>query len=187
MRERDNIVEKMKTYSLLNFGKELKDCNNKEKYIALSKSVMEEIVPAWIESEKKFDGKKRAYYLSAEFLMGRALTNNLINMKQRTQVESMLNEIGIDYNSIEDAEEDAALGNGGLGRLAACFLDSAATLNYPLTGYGLRYEFGLFKQLFIDGFQVEVADNWLEYPDPWSIRKNSCEKQLLLKRKITFF
>ena len=155
------------------FGKELEYCSNKEKYIVLSKVVMDEIIPSWIASEKKFDGKKRAYYLSAEYLMGRALTNNLLNMKFKAQVESILQEIGIDYNSIEEAEEDAALGNGGLGRLAACFLDSAATLNYPLMGYGIRYEFGLFKQGFKDGFQVETGDDWLEYPDPWSIRKQS--------------
>ncbi len=163
----------MEKWSLRVFAKELKDCTNKEKYIVLSKAIMDEVIPKWVDSEKKFHDKKRAYYLSAEFLMGRALTNNLINMKSKSQVESLLKEIGIDYNSIEEAEEDAALGNGGLGRLAACFLDSAATLNYPLTGYGIRYEFGLFKQLFEEGFQVETGDDWLEYPDPWSIRKQS--------------
>ncbi len=173
MKEREYIIRKMENYSLTSFGKELTYCNNKEKYIALSNAVMEAIIPKWISSEKKFEGKKKAYYLSAEFLMGRALANNLINMKSKEQVESLLKGIGIDYNFLEEAEEDAALGNGGLGRLAACFLDSAATLNYSLTGYGLRYEFGLFKQLFVNGFQEEVADNWLEYPDPWSIRKNS--------------
>lgn len=167
------ILESMKRCSLSIFGKETENCTSKEKYIALSKAVMEDVIPKWIESERKFEGEKRAYYLSAEFLMGRALTNNLINMKYKSQVESILREIGVDYNTIEEAEEDAALGNGGLGRLAACFLDSAATLNYPLTGYGIRYEFGLFKQFFKDGFQMETGDDWLEYPDPWSIRKQS--------------
>ena len=173
MSDKGKILESMERCALSNFVKELKDCTNKEKYIALSKAIMEEIIPTWIFSEKKFNGKKRAYYFSAEYLMGRALTNNLINMKCKDEVESILIELGIDYNSIEDEEEDPGLGNGGLGRLAACFLDSAATLDYPLTGYGIRYEFGLFKQLFRDGFQVEVADDWLEYPDPWSIRKQS--------------
>lgn len=97
--------------------------------------------------------------------MGRALTNNLINMRFKDEITCLLKEMEIDYSDIEE-EEDAALGNGGLGRLAACFLDSAATLNYPLTGYGIRYSFGIFKQIFVDGFQVEVADNWLEYGDP---------------------
>ena len=167
------IVKKMESYSLTSFGKKLNQCSNTEKYLALSKTIMEEIAPVWIDSTEKFEGKKKAFYLSAEFLMGRALTNNLINMKYMTLIETIFSEMGIDYNSIEDAEEDAGLGNGGLGRLAACFLDSGATLNYPLTGYGIRYEFGIFKQLFIDGFQVEIGDNWLEHGDPWSIRKAS--------------
>lgn len=165
------IKESMKRYALTSFGKNLDECNLKEKHIALSKALMEEIVPKWRESEKKFEGKKRAYYLSSEYLMGRALSNNLINMRFKEEVEELLSELGIEYNQIEEAEEDAGLGNGGLGRLAACFLDSAATLNYPLTGYGIRYSFGIFKQEFRDGFQVELADNWLKYGDPWSIRK----------------
>ncbi len=168
-----NMVNTMERISLSTFGRNLMDCNNKEKYIVVSKAVMEDIIPKWINSEKKFEGKKRAYYFSAEYLMGRSLTNNLINMKCKSEVESILEDLGIDYNCIEEQEEDAGLGNGGLGRLGACFLDSASTLNYPLTGYGIRYEFGLFKQLFMDGFQVEVGDDWLKYPDPWSIRKQS--------------
>ena len=134
---------------------------------------MEDIILKWINSENKFQGEKRAYYFSAEYLMGRALSNNLVNMKYKSTVKSLLKEMDIDFNSIEEEEEDAALGNGGLGRLAACFLDSAATLDYPLTGYGIRYEFGLFKQLFQNGFQEEQADDWSEYEDPWSIRKRS--------------
>ncbi|QNO15470.1 glycogen/starch/alpha-glucan phosphorylase [Alkalicella caledoniensis] len=170
---KENILKKMESYSLTSFGKTLAKCSYKEKYIALAKALMEEIVPTWIQSEEKFEGKKQAYYLSAEFLMGRALTNNLLNMKSKAIVEELFEDMGIDFNTIEEAEEDAGLGNGGLGRLAACFLDSGATLNYPLTGYGIRYQFGIFKQLFIDGFQVEIGDNWLEHGDPWSIRKAS--------------
>lgn len=160
----------MENYALTTFGKRLSACTDKEKYISLAKAVMQELVPVWLESKEKFEGKKRAYYLSAEFLMGRALTNNLLNMKLKQDVEAILAEIGVDYNNVEDAEDDAGLGNGGLGRLAACFLDSGATLNYPLNGYGIRYRYGIFKQLFIDGFQVEEGDNWLEYDEPWSIR-----------------
>lgn len=167
------IIERIKTHALLNFGKQIESCTEKEKYVALSKAIMEEIVLEWDESKNKFEGKKKAYYLSAEFLMGRALSNNLINLNEKEKVEDILSEIGLSYNDIEEAEEDAGLGNGGLGRLAACFLDSGATLDYSLTGYGIRYEFGIFKQKFINGFQVEEADNWLEYGDPWSIRKNS--------------
>ena len=173
MEFKEKIKKRMQGYTLTSFGKNLDECNIKEKHIVLSKALMGEIVPVWIESEKKFNGKKRAYYLSSEYLMGRALTNNLINMRFKDEITCLLKEMEIDYSDIEEAEEDAALGNGGLGRLAACFLDSAATLNYPLTGYGIRYSFGIFKQIFVDGFQVEVADNWLEYGDPWSIRKDA--------------
>lgn len=168
-----NILEKMERYSSMEFGKKLQNANKREKYIALSKALMEEILPKWIDSENSFKDERRAYYLSAEFLMGRALSNNLINMKLKDDVEELLREIGMNYNDLEDQEEDAALGNGGLGRLAACFLDSAATLDLPLMGYGIRYEYGLFKQDFLDGFQVEEGDDWLKDGDPWSIRKKS--------------
>ncbi|MDD2447117.1 MAG: glycogen/starch/alpha-glucan phosphorylase [Tissierellia bacterium] len=165
------VKRRMNGYALSSFGKSLNECNIYEKNTSLAKALIEEIVPLWKESEKKFDGKKRAYYLSSEYLMGRALSNNLINHNIKNEIESMLEEMGIHYDAIEEAEEDAGLGNGGLGRLAACFLDSAATLNYPLTGYGIRYAFGIFEQKFVDGFQVEEADRWLKYGDPWSIRK----------------
>lgn len=162
----------MEAYALTSFGKEFINCDDKEKYFALVKTLMEEIVPKWNNSIKKHEDKKKAYYLSAEYLMGRALSNNLINMNIQPEIKKLLEELGVDYNSIEEAEEDAGLGNGGLGRLAACFLDSAATLNYPLMGYGIRYEYGIFRQKFKDGFQVEEGDNWLESEDPWSIRKD---------------
>lgn len=169
----ESIKTNMKKYALKNFGKDLKDCNPVEKYTGLSEAIMDEVIPLWMESKKKFEGKKQAYYFSAEFLMGRALSNNLMNLSCIDAVKNMLEEIGIDYNEIEEKENDAALGNGGLGRLAACFLDSAASLNYPLSGYGIRYEYGLFKQGFKNGFQDEKADNWLQYGDPWSIRRES--------------
>lgn len=173
MIEKEIIKKGMERAALINFGKDLDSCTSREKYVSLSKAIMEDVIPKWIDSEKKFEGRKRAYYFSAEYLMGRALANNLVNMKYKSTVKSLLGEMGIDYNSVEEQEDDAALGNGGLGRLAACFLDSAATLDYPLTGYGIRYEFGLFKQLFVNGFQEEEADDWAEYEDPWSIRKRS--------------
>lgn len=169
----DNIRQSLQKYALITYGKELKDCNTEEKYQALSESIMEEIIPLWVESKNKFKDKKQAYYFSAEYLMGRALSNNLINLGYIDDIKILLEEMGINYNEVEEKEHDAALGNGGLGRLAACFLDSAATLNYPLSGYGIRYEYGLFKQGFKDGFQDEKADNWLEYGDPWSVRRDS--------------
>ncbi len=173
MFNKEKMIERMQAYALTNFGKKLNQCNDNERYIALSKAIMEYIVPRWIDSEKRFEDKKRAYYFSAEFLMGRALSNNLINLEFKNQIEDLLSELGMKYNDIEDAESDAGLGNGGLGRLAACFLDSAATLDYNLKGYGIRYEYGIFDQSFINGFQMEKADNWLEFEEPWSIRKES--------------
>ncbi|NLY45964.1 MAG: glycogen/starch/alpha-glucan phosphorylase [Tissierella sp.] len=169
----DSIRKNIRKYALKIYGKELEDCTINEKYTVLSESVMEEILPLWIDSKNKLKDKKQAYYFSAEFLMGRALSNNLINLGYIDDIKILLEEMGINYNEVEEIEHDAALGNGGLGRLAACFLDSAATLDYPLSGYGIRYEYGLFKQGFKDGFQDEKADNWLEYGDPWSVRRDS--------------
>lgn len=171
-------MERIEAYALTTFGKDFIYCDDKEKYIALVKALMEDIIPKWNASLKKHEDEKKAYYLSAEYLMGRALSNNLINMNIQSEVKELLEEWGIDYNRIEEAEEDAGLGNGGLGRLAACFLDSAATLNYPLMGYGIRYEYGIFRQKFEDGFQVEEGDDWLKLGDPWSIRKDK-EKVLV--------
>ncbi len=167
----DNLNERISAWALTTFGKDFADCNAIEQYVALSKALMQDIVPRWQATEEKFEGRKRASYLSAEYLMGRALGNNLINLGQQREVAEQLSAMGLDLNAIEQAEPDAGLGNGGLGRLAACFLDSAATHDYPLNGYGIRYEFGIFKQRFVEGFQVEEADNWLEYGDPWSIRR----------------
>ena len=133
---------------------------------------MEDIVPKWNNSLEKYNGKKKAYYFSAEFLMGRALSNNLINMKLESEIDDLLKKYNINYNDIEEAEKDAGLGNGGLGRLAACFLDSAATLNYPLIGYGIRYEYGIFRQSRKWISSRKKGDNWLELEDPWSIRKD---------------
>lgn len=166
----EKIKKLMETEALITFGKELKECNAHQKYFALAKSVMGDIVPTWNRSDEKFKGEKRAYYFSAEFLMGRALSNNLTNLSYKENILERLDELGINYNEIEEAGEEAALGNGGLGRLAACFLDSAATLDYPLDGYGIRYEYGLFKQKIEDGFQIETADNWLKHGEPWSIK-----------------
>jgi starch phosphorylase len=178
LEDKEKMMERIEAYALTTFGKDFIYCDDKEKYIALVKALMEDIIPKWNASLKKHEDEKKAYYLSAEYLMGRALSNNLINMNIQSEVKELLEEWGIDYNRIEEAEEDAGLGNGGLGRLAACFLDSAATLNYPLMGYGIRYEYGIFRQKFEDGFQVEEGDDWLKLGDPWSIRKDK-EKVLV--------
>ncbi|WP_312712029.1 glycogen/starch/alpha-glucan phosphorylase [Proteiniclasticum ruminis] len=178
---RELITSRMQGYALTTFGMNFEDLGNKEKYTVFSKAIMEDILPQWQASLKKFDGKKKAYYLSAEFLMGRALSNNLINLRKLEEMKEMLEGLGIDYNAMEEAESDAGLGNGGLGRLAACFLDSAATLNYSLTGYGIRYNYGIFEQQFINGYQVEKGDEWLSQGDSWSVRRE--DKKVLVTFK----
>lgn len=137
---------------------------------AVAGLVMNRLSSSWKESRARQAGAKRAYYFSAEFLVGRAVFNNLLAMNMTQEVGDYLQKAGREWNVLEDIE-DAALGNGGLGRLAACFLDSAATQGYPLDGYGIRYKFGLFEQKFINGFQTEESDNWTRFGDPWSIRR----------------
>ncbi len=139
-------------------------------HLVLGKAVMGEIAENWTKSKKKHAEGRRAYYFSAEFLMGRMIYNNLYCAGILDEVRDLLKSKGIDINRFEEIE-DAALGNGGLGRLAACFLDSAATQDVPLDGYGIFYRYGLFKQLIKDGYQVEVADDWLKHPDPWCVRR----------------
>lgn len=180
------MKSRMKSYALTGYGRDVENLTSKEKFDVLSKAIMEDVVPRWQESEKKFEGKKKAYYLSAEFLMGRALSNNLINLQELEEVKEYLDELGIDYNNLEEAENDAGLGNGGLGRLAACFLDSAATLNYSLTGYGIRYNYGIFEQKFINGFQVEEGDDWLKGGDPWSIRRADEKVKVMYKNQTVY-
>lgn len=141
---------------------------------AVSKAVMNGISANWKKSREKHLSSRRACYFSMEFLVGRAIYNNLLCLGIEKEVESALSEAGASLSDMEEIE-DAALGNGGLGRLAACFLDSAATLDLPLDGYGIRYKYGLFKQDFVDGFQHETADNWTKYGDPWSKRANADE------------
>ena len=135
-------------------------------------AAMEALTPTWVKCEQKRAGKRQAYYLSAEYLMGRMVYNNLYCLGLLEDAKKLLAEKGVDIVELEDVEDDA-FGNGGLGRLAACFLDSAVTINVPLTGYGLRYRYGLFKQSFVNGHQHEEPDDWAKYGDPWSIRKEN--------------
>jgi starch phosphorylase len=155
------------------YGKTLAEANPQEIYSEVSDTVMELILDNWLDTRKAtFDqGGKQAFYLSAEFLMGRALSNNLVNLTVEQDVKEVLAELGVDYNLIEDRESDAGLGNGGLGRLAACFLDSLATLDLPGHGYGIRYKYGMFQQRIVDGYQVELPETWLQERDPWGIRR----------------
>lgn len=152
------------------FCKKPKELTVPQLHLVLGKVMMGEIADRWEKSRKNHASKRRAYYFSAEFLMGRMFYNNLYCMGILDETKKLLKSKGIDINVFEDID-DAALGNGGLGRLAACFLDSAATQNVPLDGYGIRYKYGLFKQLIEDGYQIEVADDWQKYEDPWCIRR----------------
>ncbi len=157
------------------FNKSLDEANALEIYQGLSKVLLETISKDWLKTRKRYETGKQAFYFSAEFLMGRALGNNLINLGLDKEVKEVLEEIGFDLNSVEAAEEDAGLGNGGLGRLAACFMDSLVTLNLPGQGYGIKYKNGIFKQKIVDGFQVETPETWLKYGDVWTISRPSEE------------
>ncbi|MDR1832700.1 MAG: glycogen/starch/alpha-glucan phosphorylase [Fusobacteriaceae bacterium] len=167
--EKERLRKSLEKNVRILFNKSLEESGSFELYRALGRTVMEEIAENWYETEKLYDEGKRAYYFSAEFLMGRALGNNLINLGVSPAVRELLQSLGIDYNKVEDEEEDSALGNGGLGRLAACFLDSLATHDLPGMGYGIRYRNGIFNQVFKDGYQVEKPEKWLKYEDVWSV------------------
>lgn len=161
-----NFSEKVKQILDEQYGKTLKSASVKERYDAVSKAAMLNLRQNW----KTTPGQKRACYLSAEFLIGRLVYANLMNLGLSKECEELFAAEGVDIKCFEEIEDDA-LGNGGLGRLAACFLDSAATHNIPLDGFGIRYRYGLFKQYFNNGFQAEEADDWQSFGDPWSVRK----------------
>ena len=156
------------------YGKDISQANSHDLFDAVSASVQELIMPAWMATRREYEKKptKQLYYMSAEFLMGRALSNNLINLGIKDEVRKVIKDMNIDLDLVEDEEPDAALGNGGLGRLAACFLDSLATLDYPGHGYGIRYEYGMFEQKIENGYQVEYPDNWLKHRDPWEVKRS---------------
>ena len=162
------------------FRKEMNEASQQELYQAVSYAVKEAIIDDWILTQKKItkEDPKIVYYMSMEFLMGRALGNNLINMTAYQEVKEALDELGIDLNTVEDQEPDPALGNGGLGRLAACFLDSLASLGYAAYGCGIRYRYGMFKQKIEDGYQVEKPDNWLKYGNPFELRRPEYAKEI---------
>ncbi len=155
------------------YRKTLEEATPQQIFQAVSYAIKDAVVDHWMETQKQYEKQdpKMVYYMSMEFLMGRALGNNIINLQAYYTVEEALNELGVDLNVIEDQEPDAALGNGGLGRLAACFLDSLSTLGYAAYGCGIRYHYGMFKQQIRDGFQIEVPDNWLEYGNPFELRR----------------
>ena len=163
------VEENLKTL----YRKTLKEANQQEIYQAVAAVVKDTVMEQWLATQQTMDKEdpKVVYYMSMEFLMGRALGNNLINLSVYKEVQEALEDLGLDINVIEDQEPDPALGNGGLGRLAACFMDSLASLGYAAYGCGIRYRYGMFKQQISDGFQIEVPDNWLKNGYPFELRR----------------
>src|SRR5262249_18026933 len=145
----------------------------RERFEAEAHSVRDVLAQRWVQTEQTYehDNPKRVYYLSMEFLIGRSLANNVTNLLLDPLVQQAVQQKNLDWFEILEEEPDAGLGNGGLGRLAACFLDSMATMQLPAMGYGLRYEYGIFRQSILDGWQREAADNWLRRPDPWEVAR----------------
>jgi starch phosphorylase len=174
-----NTVERFKKtikHHLLSFqGRDPERAGNDDTYRALSFALRDMLMEKWINTQKTFytQNKKRVYYLSLEFLVGRSLGNALINMGLMDEVTQALEQLGYDLEELREREEDAALGNGGLGRLAACFMDSIATMKIPAYGYGICYDYGIFHQKIIDGFQVESPDSWLRFGSPWMYERSA--------------
>lgn len=171
-----SVVYNIKTL----YRKSMEEATPQQIFQAVSYSIKDAIVDHWMRTQEEYEEQdpKMVYYLSMEFLMGRALGNNIINLQAYKPVKEALEELGVDLNVVEDQEPDAALGNGGLGRLAACFLDSLATLGYPAYGCGIRYRYGMFKQQIRDGYQIEVPDNWLENGNPFELRRAEYAKEV---------
>ena len=171
--DKEVFKKQLKTNCRMLFRRNLEEATPHQVYMAVAYSVKDDIIDEWINTHKAYEkqDQKMVYYMSMEFLMGRALGNNMINLTCYEDVRECLDELGFDLNLIEDQEPDAALGNGGLGRLAACFLDSLATLSYPAYGCGIRYRYGMFKQKIEDGYQKEVPDEWLKDGNPFEIKR----------------
>ncbi|MCR5227072.1 MAG: glycogen/starch/alpha-glucan phosphorylase [Eubacterium sp.] len=172
--DKEGFKKEIASHVKLLYRKTLEEATPQELYQAVSYAVKDDIIDRWIATHKVYKEKnvKKVYYLSMEFLVGRALGNNLINLGYYEDIKKALDEMGLDINFIEDQERDPALGNGGLGRLAACFLDSLSTLGYPAYGCGIRYHYGMFKQAIVDGYQLEEPDDWLRNGFPFEIKRN---------------
>ena len=178
--DKEVFIESVKSNLKTLYRQTLVDATKQQVFQAVSYAVKDTIIDNWMETQKDYEEEdpKMVYYMSMEFLMGRALGNNMINLTEYKEVKEALEELGFDLNVIEDQEPDAALGNGGLGRLAACFLDSLATLGYAAYGCGIRYRYGMFKQKIENGYQVEVPDNWLKDGNPFELRRPEYAKEV---------
>lgn len=183
-----NIIKKFLEHLEYSLGKDKYSASNFDLYNSLAYAVRDRMVERWLDTQQTYHSKnpKRVYYLSMEFLMGRTLVNSLINLGIYQQFREAVESLGYDFAALADEEHDAGLGNGGLGRLAACFLDSLATLALPAYGYGIRYEYGIFTQKIQDGAQVELPDNWLRYRNPWEFdRQRHCHPIHFFGRVVT--
>ena len=178
--DKEVFIESVKSNLKTLYRQTLVDATKQQVFQAVSYAVKDTIIDNWMETQKVYEEEdpKMVYYMSMEFLMGRALGNNMINLTEYKEVKEALEELGFDLNVIEDQEPDAALGDGGLGRLAACFLDSLATLGYAAYGCGIRYRYGMFKQKIENGYQVEVPDNWLKDGNPFELRRPEYAKEV---------
>lgn len=178
-----DVVEDLIKYKT---GKEINEVGTVEKYDGLSLAIMSRINEDWIRTRKEDKYNRKAYYFSAEFLIGRSMGNNILNYGIYDEVKEALEKLKVSLGTIEDVEEDPALGNGGLGRLAACFMESASTEDLPLQGYGVRYSQGLFKQSFQEGFQREEGDDWTALGDNWSVRRQADTKIVKFKDQMVY-
>lgn len=176
---KEEFKKKVRDEAKMLYRKTLEEVSDRHKFVAVAYAVKDIVIDQWIATQKAYekDDAKTVYYLSMEFLMGRALGNMIINLSSRNEIKEAIEELGLDLNVIEDQEPDAALGNGGLGRLAACFLDSLSTLGYPAYGCGIRYKYGMFQQKIENGYQKEIPEDWLRHVNPLEIKREeyACE------------
>lgn len=176
---KEEFKKKVRDEAKMLYRKTLEEVSDRHKFVAVAYAVKDIVIDQWIATQKAYEktDAKTVYYLSMEFLMGRALGNMIINLSSRNEIKEAIEELGLDLNVIEDQEPDAALGNGGLGRLAACFLDSLSTLGYPAYGCGIRYKYGMFQQKIEDGYQKEIPEDWLRHVNPLEIKREeyACE------------
>ena len=176
---KEEFKKKVREEAKMLYRKTLEEISDRHKFVAVAYAVKDIVIDQWIATQKAYEkaDAKTVYYLSMEFLMGRALGNMIINLSSRNEIKEAIEELGLDLNVIEDQEPDAALGNGGLGRLAACFLDSLSTLGYPAYGCGIRYKYGMFQQKIENGYQKEIPEDWLRHVNPLEIKREeyACE------------
>ncbi len=187
-RSADSVVPCYERHLVSDHVVDSASASDRQQFEALASALRDLITPRWLETQRTYEREdpKRVYYLSMEFLLGRSLMNNISNLRLEPLIREVLDRKGLDLGRLVEAEPDAGLGNGGLGRLAACFLDSLATLQIPAIGYGLRYEYGTFRQEMQDGYQVESPDNWLRDPDPWEVDRQAESVEVCLNCGLQF-